>query len=87
VLEQSRHLRQANAVWLRQARAVRHASSQLRHHAHALCTRAAHWRQHYLLVVCAWCTQRIRWEVLEEAGAEPVTSHGICATCFAHLCK
>jgi hypothetical protein len=43
-------------------------------------------RQRYLLVECAWCTRRIGWKP-KTAAVPGDTSHGICASCAADLCR
>jgi len=43
-------------------------------------------RRHYLLIVCAWCNKRMRWQYLKDAS--PVyTSHSICQLCAAQMSK
>jgi hypothetical protein len=43
-------------------------------------------RRHYLLIVCAWCNTRMRWQYLQDAS--PVyTSHSICQLCAAQMSK
>jgi hypothetical protein len=40
----------------------------------------------YLLIVCAWCQQYIRWQRLQPP--EPlIISHGICARCYAQVSR
>jgi hypothetical protein len=40
----------------------------------------------YLLIVCAWCQQYIRWQRVQPP--EPLTtSHGICARCYAQMSR
>jgi hypothetical protein len=43
-------------------------------------------RQRYVLIECAWCMQRVRWQRKDDAS--PVhTSHSICPRCFASVSK
>ena len=43
-------------------------------------------RRHYLLIVCAWCNKRMRWQYLKDVS--PVqTSHSICQLCAAQMLK
>src|SRR5262249_22293430 len=40
----------------------------------------------YLLIVCAWCQQYIRWHRVQPP--EPLTtSHGICTHCYAQMLR
>ena len=40
----------------------------------------------YLLIVCAWCQQYIRWQRVQTP--EPlIISHGICARCYAQVSR
>jgi len=40
----------------------------------------------YLLIVCAWCQQYIRWQRVQPP--EPLaTSHGICTRCYARMSR
>jgi len=40
----------------------------------------------YLLIVCAWCQQYIRWQRVQPP--EPLTtSHGICTRCYAQMSR
>jgi hypothetical protein len=40
----------------------------------------------YLLIVCAWCQQYIRWQRLQPP--EPlIISRGICARCYAQVSR
>ena len=40
----------------------------------------------YLLIVCAWCQQDIRWQRLQTP--EPlIISHGICTRCHAQVSR
>jgi hypothetical protein len=38
-------------------------------------------RQRSLLVVCAWCTKRLRWQYMQDMVALYTTSHSICPPC------
>jgi hypothetical protein len=42
-------------------------------------------RGRYLLIVCAWCQQHIRWERKKNASGLVHTSHGICPACVVHV--
>jgi hypothetical protein len=42
-------------------------------------------RSRYLLIVCAWCQQRIRWQRKKGACDLVHTSHGICPACVMHV--
>jgi hypothetical protein len=44
-----------------------------------------HIRSHYLLIVCAWCQQRIRWQRKKDASDLAHTSHGICPACVVYV--
>jgi hypothetical protein len=44
-------------------------------------------RQRYLLVVCAWCTKRLRWQYMQDTVALDATSHGICPPCREHVLR
>ena len=68
-LARSRALRQWSAWRAKRAEEVRHESRQLRVHAQALLERSQQLRQRYLLVVCTWCTKRLRWQYLPDAVA------------------
>jgi hypothetical protein len=39
-------------------------------------------RQHFLLVVCAWCTKSLRWQYRQDTVALQAPSHSICPTCL-----
>jgi hypothetical protein len=82
-LVQNHHLRQLNQAWLSRARAVQHESRGLRQHSHELRTRCQQWSQRYLRVTCAWCQKLIRWQSMPAPVPMPMTSHGICPTCYA----
>ena len=87
-LVQNHQLRQWNALWLSRAEGVRQESRRLCQHSRALQARCQQWRQRYLLVECAWCEKHISWQFMEEPLAElPVTSHGICPTCFVTVLR
>jgi hypothetical protein len=86
-LARSRALRQWSAWRAKRAEEVRHESRQLRVHAQALLERSQQLRQRYLLVVCAWCTKRLRWQYLPDAVAREATSHSICRSCCAHVLR
>ena len=43
-------------------------------------------RRHYLLIVCAWCNTRMRWQYLKDASPA-YTSHSICQLCAAQMSK
>ena len=38
-------------------------------------------RQHFVLIECAWCQKRIRWQRKKHPSPGD-TSHGICPRCF-----
>jgi hypothetical protein len=40
----------------------------------------------YLLIVCAWCQQYIRWQRVE-IPTPLIISHGICARCYAQVSR
>jgi hypothetical protein len=86
-LARSRHLRQASTWWAGRAGELRRESRRLRQHAHALHARSQQRRQRYLLVVCAWCTKRLRWQPLLDTVALEATSHGICPSCREHVLR
>jgi hypothetical protein len=44
-------------------------------------------RQSYLLVVCAWCTKRLRWQYRTDTGSLYATSHSICPPCREHVLR
>jgi hypothetical protein len=86
-LVQSHHLRQRNAVWVSRARAVRQQSRCLCQHVLELQTFYQHWYQYYLRVACAWCEEHIRWQSMATPMPVPMTSHGICPSCYATVTR
>jgi hypothetical protein len=86
-LARSRHLRQSSTWWTAWAGESQRESRRLRQHAHVLHERSQHLRQRYLLVVCAWCTKRLRWQPLLDPMALAATSHGICPSCREHVLR
>jgi hypothetical protein len=40
----------------------------------------------YLLIVCAWCQQRLYWQRLQ-TPTPLATSHGICARCYGQVSR
>jgi hypothetical protein len=81
----SRHLRQSSTWWAARAGESQRESRRLRQHAHVLHERSQHLRQRYPLVVCAWCTKRLRWQPLLDLVALAATSHGIRPSCREHV--
>jgi hypothetical protein len=82
-----RPLRQSRPWWSGRAGEVRRESRRLRQRAHALHVRSQHLRQSYLLVVCAWCTKRLRWQSRPDTGSLYATSHSICPPCREHVLR
>jgi hypothetical protein len=44
-----------------------------------------HIRSRYLLVVCAWCQKRVRWQRKEDPASPVHTSHEICPACMVYV--
>jgi len=42
-------------------------------------------RQRYMLIACAWCQRRLRWQRTAASSGGGETSHGICRPCAARL--
>jgi hypothetical protein len=80
-LARSRHLRQASTWWAGRAGEIRRESRRLRQHAHVLHERSQPLRQRYLLVVCAWCTKRLRWQPLLDPVALTVSAPPVARPC------
>jgi hypothetical protein len=82
----SRPLRQS-LPWWSWAGEARRECRRLRQRAHALHERIQQLRQSYLLVVCAWCTKRLRWQYRPDTGSLYATSHSICSPCPEHVLR
>jgi len=66
---------------------VRQENNRLRQHSQALQARYHHWRQRSVLVECAWCQQHIRWQWRPDPLPVPMTSHGICPSCYTTVTR
>ena len=79
------------SVARRRSQTIRHTSQQARQRRHTAQVERALGRDHILrnhfyLIVCAWCKRRIRWK-RKVTSAPGETSHGICPPCAADLCR
>jgi hypothetical protein len=59
-------------------RALQSRYKSLQEHFHQI-------RSRYLLIVCAWCQQHVRWQRKKDAASPIHTSHGICLACVVHV--